>query len=46
MSGAQLLKKLRMQPSRRVLILNAPSGYLDELGELPEGALLPGSGVK
>lgn len=37
MAGAQLLKKLRMQPGQRVLILNALSGYLDELGELPEG---------
>lgn len=32
-----LAKKLRMQPSQRVLILNAPAGYLHELGALPEG---------
>jgi len=37
MAGAQLLKKLRMRPDQRVLILNAPPGYLEELGQLPEG---------
>ena len=26
-----------MQPGHRALILNAPQGYLDELGPLPEG---------
>jgi hypothetical protein len=40
MVGTQLLKKLRMQPGHRVLILNAPPGYLDTLGELPEGVEL------
>jgi hypothetical protein len=33
-----LLKKLRLLPGRRALILNAPAGYLERLGELPEGA--------
>jgi hypothetical protein len=37
MGSTGLLKKLRMQPGHRALILNAPAGYLDELGELPEG---------
>lgn len=37
MASTKLLKKLRMQPNQRVLILNAPQGYLDELGPLPEG---------
>ena len=37
MAAAQLLRKLRMQPGHRVLILNAPAGYVDTLGELPEG---------
>jgi hypothetical protein len=37
MAGAPLLKKLRMQPGQRVLILNAPVGYVSQLGELPEG---------
>jgi len=40
MAGAQLLKKLRMLPEQRVLILNAPPGYLDELAPLPEGVEL------
>jgi len=37
MAGAQLLKKLRMQPDQRALILNAPPGYVEELGQLPLG---------
>ena len=35
-----LLKKLRIQPDQRLLVLNAPSGYVASLGELPEGAQL------
>ena len=37
MASTKLLKKLRMQPGQRVLILNAPQDYLEELGPLPEG---------
>ncbi|GAG12697.1 unnamed protein product [marine sediment metagenome] len=37
---ASLIKKLRIQPGQRMLILNAPSGYANSLGELPEGAEL------
>jgi hypothetical protein len=37
LAGTQLLKKLRMQPSQKVLILNSPPGYLETLGEFPEG---------
>jgi hypothetical protein len=33
-----LLKKLRLLPDYRALILNAPAGYIEDLGELPEGA--------
>jgi hypothetical protein len=40
MAGTQLLKKLRMLPDQRVLILNAPPGYEDELGPLPKGVEL------
>jgi hypothetical protein len=36
MSSA-LTKKLRLQPDQRVLILNAPEGYVESLGDLPEG---------
>ena len=39
-ASTKLLRKLRMQPGQRVLILNAPEGYLDELGPLPEGVEL------
>lgn len=32
-----LAEKLRMQPGQQVLILNAPPGYIQGLGPLPEG---------
>ena len=37
MTTSKLVKKLRMQPGQRVLIMNAPEGYIASLGELPEG---------
>ena len=38
MPASKLARKLRIQPGQRVLILNPPAGYLETLGELPEGA--------
>lgn len=38
MAPSPLIKKLRIRPGQRMLILNAPPGYTDSLGELPEGA--------
>ncbi len=40
MTDSNLVKKLRMQPGQRVLILNAPEGYIASLGELPEGVVV------
>jgi hypothetical protein len=37
MAKSQLVKKLRIQPGHRVLILKAPPGYVEEMGDLPEG---------
>ena len=37
MSKTPLIKKLRIQPGQRVLFLNAPEGFLELLGDLPEG---------
>jgi hypothetical protein len=37
MVKATLAKKLRIQPGHRVLILNSPPGFLESLGDLPEG---------
>ena len=37
MAAASLVKKLRMQAGQRVLILNAPAGYVESLDDLPEG---------
>jgi len=37
MTASTLIKKLRMQPGQRVLILNSPAGHITSLGELPEG---------
>ena len=36
MAISALAKKLRLQDVRRALILNAPEGYLETLGEVPE----------
>jgi len=40
MKKSSLLKKLRVQPGHRMLVLNAPQGYVESLGDLPEGAEL------
>ena len=36
MAQSSLFKKLRMHTAGRVLILNAPSGYIESLGAMPE----------
>lgn len=33
-----LAKKLQIKPGHRVLVMNAPDGYLEQLGPLPDGA--------
>jgi hypothetical protein len=35
-----LVKKLQLKPGMRVMVLNAPAGYLDRLAPLPSGAEL------
>jgi hypothetical protein len=40
MMASSLIKKLRIQPGQRMLVLNAPQGYVSLLGELPAGAEL------
>ena len=40
MTPSPLLKKLRIQPGQRLLILNPPPGYVESLDPLPEGAQL------
>ncbi len=37
MAGTPIWKKLGVKPQHRVLLLNAPVGYPDQLGPLPEG---------
>jgi hypothetical protein len=37
MAKTTLVKKLRIQAGQRVLVLNAPEGYVDSLSDLPEG---------
>lgn len=36
--ASSLIKRLRIQSGQRMLILNAPPGYAEALGDLPEGA--------
>ena len=38
MADSQLAKKLQIKPGNRVAILNAPEGFAESLGKLPEGA--------
>jgi hypothetical protein len=40
MTQSALVKKLRVQPGQRALVLNPPSGYIQSLGELSEGVEL------
>jgi hypothetical protein len=40
MSETSLVKKLGIRSGQRVLILNAPDGYVELLGELPNGVEL------
>jgi predicted transport protein len=40
MADAPLVKKLRLRPNQRALILNPPDGYLARLQPLPEGCVL------
>lgn len=35
-----LAKKLRIQPGQRIMVLNAPPGYLEKLSDLPEDVQL------
>ena len=39
-----LVKKLRIQAGQRVLILNAPPGYVESLADLPEGVAISEGG--
>lgn len=39
-----LVKKLRIQAGQRVLILNAPPGYVESLADLAEGVIVFQSG--
>jgi hypothetical protein len=44
MANSPLLKKLGVKPGYRLLVLNAPDGYLDQLAPLPEKAELATKG--
>ncbi len=40
MAGSGLQKKLRVLPGQRILVANPPEGFIEALGELPEGCKL------
>jgi hypothetical protein len=40
MAENALAKKLKLKPGQRAVVVNAPDGYLAELGELPAGVEL------
>jgi hypothetical protein len=37
MTISALAKKLKIKPGDRIAVINSPGGYLDDLGELPDG---------
>ena len=37
-SGTPLLKKIGIKPAHRIVLVNMPGGFRDELGSLPAGA--------
>jgi hypothetical protein len=37
MAATTLAEKMKLKPGQRIALVNAPAGYLDELGTLPEG---------
>jgi hypothetical protein len=37
MAATSLAGKLKLKPHQRAAVVNAPTGYLDELGPLPDG---------
>lgn len=43
MASTSLVKKLRLQPGQRALVLKAPEDFLQLLGELPEGVEISSS---
>lgn len=43
-SKSPLVKKLAIKPKSRLLVINPPEGYRDQLGDLPEGATYAESG--
>jgi hypothetical protein len=43
MADPALIKKLGLKAKQRLLVLNAPEGYIDRLKPLPEGAELAGT---
>ncbi len=45
MAETSLIKKLAIKSGYKLLVLNAPDGYLQQLGPLPEGAELSTNGA-
>jgi len=40
MTDSSLQRRLQLKPGQKALILNAPEGYVESLGSLPEGVAL------
>ncbi|MFQ5888413.1 MAG: hypothetical protein ACE5JR_00015 [Gemmatimonadota bacterium] len=40
MADSSLIKKLQVKPGQRMVVLNPPTGYVNGIGSLPEGAEL------
>ncbi len=40
MAPSPLAKKLHIKPGQRIILINPPAGYTEQLGKLPDGAEL------
>lgn len=40
MSDKSIAQKLSIKPRSKFLLVNPPTGYMDQMGELPEGTIL------
>ena len=45
MAESSVIKKLRLKPGQKAVIMNAPQGFVDGLGSLPEGVRIFLEGV-
>ena len=46
MSDNPTLEKLKIKPDQKIAVINQPAGYLEALGNLPDGVLVDSEMVR